>query len=111
MKIAAGKKYLTRDGRVALIGAVNEDAVAAHKIIGWLDGTAYTWCISGDVNPSDVPNGRDLVAEHREPREWWLVPNGGGYAVYPVEQLTFRDGALKEPKPIEGQVHVREVLP
>lgn len=78
MNIEAGKKYRTRDGRVALVGAVNGDAYTTSRVIGWLDGNAFCWRLDGTAGSNGIEADIDLIAEHREPREWfiWVHPDG-----------------------------------
>ena len=69
MKIEAGKKYKTRGGDIAAVAAHNPDANDGHKWVGWCQGEVVSWHDDGSF---DGPGNTtfDLVAEHREPREW-----------------------------------------
>ena len=59
MKIEAGKKYRTRDGREALVGAYNPFSAISTQLIGWIGQRATSWCVDGreyyqDESPCDL---------------------------------------------------------
>lgn len=66
MKLEVGKRYRTRDGRVATVKEIDEskpddDAV---KVQGtFADGGGDLWCGNGSYYSSGSENARDLVAE------------------------------------------------
>ena len=74
MKLEAGKRYRTRDGREVTISAVNENPYTRkyHYAVGWLGEKSKSWSrdgfICGDENPLD------LIAEvkPKQAREYWL---------------------------------------
>lgn len=105
MKIEAGKKYRTRDGRVALVGAVNPEADNHQTVIGWVGGNCTYWSSNGMWKDSAHP--LDLVEKYREPREWWLSMSldghfAGAYAT--KEQAICTNMRMAEP------IHVREII-
>lgn len=66
MEIKPGM-YRTRDGRKAIVGAVNENAEPEWYAIGWIDGVHRSWCKEGNVFANREAHG-DLIAEWREPK-------------------------------------------
>lgn len=112
MKLEAGKTYKTRDGRIAKV--LCTDAPGQHCVVGYLlpnrdncppDELARSWTIEG-THRTDCESGalQDLIAEHREPREWTVTVNITGDRIYPFYP------AIPDPDRGGGTIKVREVL-
>jgi hypothetical protein len=104
MKFEVGKLYKTRGGevrRVIVLGLPGTHPVMSiPQDFGTADGdvgnAALTHTLSGTIISNDDEEDEDLMAETREPREWWI----GNMGCVP---------ATDDPTP-EGYVRVREVL-
>lgn len=67
MNITGPGTYRTRDGRKAIVAAVNLEAAKYSKAIGWIDGKPQAWSVSGCMY-STTKCASDIVSEWREPR-------------------------------------------
>lgn len=65
MKIEDGKRYLTRDGKIA--GPVVVKQILCHPVIGAVDGEPFgrSWHADGQYVPLRGEHRSDLVAEVR----------------------------------------------
>ena len=66
MKIEAGKRYVTRDGRTTGPLRVDPDPIAGQIWIAELDGMERNWSPDGSWGPSSLQLGLDLVKPARK---------------------------------------------
>lgn len=74
MKLEVGKKYLTRDGRIAFVCEINLNNLRTDQALGIIyrdDTTSYlrSWDITGRYWGDSIEDAKDLVSEHKEPEE------------------------------------------
>lgn len=68
MKITVGE-WKTRDGRKAIVAAINGSARSYTKCIGWVNGSVFSWCLSGKWT-GESNQDLDLVAPWIDPVSW-----------------------------------------
>lgn len=68
MKITVGE-WKTRDGRKAIVAAINGSARSYTKCIGWVNGSVFSWCLSGKWT-GESNQDLDLVAPWIDPVPW-----------------------------------------
>jgi hypothetical protein len=67
----SGAKVVTRDGREVKIAGYNEDAKSEkEKIIGWVEGIAFGWQISGELGKGGINKSYDLFMSPTERTEY-----------------------------------------
>ena len=86
MKITVGE-WKTRDGRKAIVGAINESAALCSKAVGWVNGSVFSWETNGSW-VSDRAGGLDLIEPWTDPVPWdwsttppwinWIATNSFG---------------------------------
>lgn len=76
INLEAGKKYKTRDGRIVEVLGVSSRTGVAYPAVGFItsgDGSyPMSWRLDGRGNSYETTD-HDLVAEHVEPFEAWVV--------------------------------------
>lgn len=99
MKIDPTKKYRTRGGQeVTLLHRVPDGWPTIYPWRGIVCNSPSSWTDGGEEDIDDeVGSPHDLV-EVREPREWWIEP------------ADTCDGFYVRASPVNGAIHVREVI-
>jgi hypothetical protein len=101
MKITIGE-WKTRDGRKAIVGAINESAALCSKAIGWVNGSVFSWETNGSW-ASDEARSLDLIEPWTDPVPWdwsttppwinWIAMDSNGrWWMYEQEPLSDASG-------------------
>jgi hypothetical protein len=61
MKLEAGKYNKTRDGRMAFVAGINDQATGSDVCVGWVDRGPRSWTIDGFHFADMVPHEFDPV--------------------------------------------------
>jgi hypothetical protein len=103
LKIERDKLYKLRNGEIVRVVCV--DVPGNYPLMGYAvaDSARYLWCADGK-NTSCGTSPYDIIAEHREPRTFWVKPHHADIS-----------GGLTNKRPdaddIDEWIQVREVLP
>ena len=81
-KFKAGQVWVTRDGRKARIVAT-DSKIRGYPVIALIEDESRgeevaSFSAFGVFDPRGT-SSRDLVREHREPREWWVNVYDNGF--------------------------------
>jgi len=78
-KALAGEPVITRYGRPVKIAGYNEDASCGESVLGWLEGSSFSWARDGQYILQDCESF-DLFMAPTERKEWvilWTNTHGG----------------------------------
>ena len=87
MKITIGE-WRTRDGRKAIVGAINESGKLYSQCVGWVGESVFSWSINGQWIP-EANRDLDLIEPWIDPVPWdwsttppwinWIAMDGNGF--------------------------------
>jgi hypothetical protein len=67
-----GEPVITRDGRPVKIAVYNEDASFGESVLGWLEGSSFSWARDGQYLLQDCESF-DLFMAPTERKEWVVI--------------------------------------
>ena len=68
MKLEVGKSYKTRNGKTALVAAIDEAMTPGEQALGWVETMSCSWTTAGSFYADLAPHGLDLTEELSGPR-------------------------------------------